>query len=246
MSEQPQSVPSSNFFKTHLGWIVTGFLTLLFWMQTCNFQEQIKKGKEQITQLELDKQTLTDKVNSQGKTIKSQDVIITDNTTSLNNLTDSIFRLKRKNAEVIAYFRTKTNTSLVEVEVPYLDTTGARHWIDSVLALAPTPINPDSVLLVPQRAFLENEHLKLLATVRKQGLTIDSLDLPDNLQLRFLETKGGLFRSKKIEVQFFHSNPYVHTVSANSVFYKPKKVPFLKRIILPVAIGVGAGLLIAK
>lgn len=242
MSEQP----SSNFFKTHLGWIVTGFLTLLFWMQTCKFQDQIKEGKKQISQLQLDKQTLTDKINSQGKTIKSQDVIITDNTASLNNLTDSIFHLKRRNQEVIAYFKAKTNTSLVEIPVPYMDTTGAKHWIDSVLALAPTPIDPNTIIKVPQRAFLETSQLRLLATVKKEGLSIDSLDLPDDLQLRFLETKGSLFKSKKIEVQFFHSNPYIHTLSANSVFYKPKKVPFLKRIVLPVAIGVGAGLLIAK
>lgn len=249
MSEQTTpTIPSSNFFKRHLGWIITGLLTLLFWMQTCNLKHQIREGKEQITQLELDKQELTSRVNKQGKTIFQQDAIITDNTTALNKLTDSIFNLKRKNAETVAYFKNRTATILPPIHIPYLDTLAMKAFEDSMTKLYPelAHLIQDSVIKVPQKTEVTNPHYNIIATARKKGITIDSLFIPDQLDLRFLETKGNLFRSPKVEVQFKHTNPYVHTTSANSAFYRPKRASFLKRVLLPVAVGVGAGILISK
>ncbi len=248
MSETTSNIPSSNFFKKHLGWIVTAFLTLLFWMQTCNLKEQIREGKEQITQLELDNQGLTTTINKQGKTILSQKTIMTDNTTALNKLTDTIFGLKRKNAETVAYFKNKTVTVLPPIEIAYLDTVRMKRFEDSISKHYPELASfiRDSVITVPRQSAVDNQHFSILATARKNGISIDSLSIPDQLDLRFLETKGKLFRKPKVEVQFVHTNPYVHTLSANSAFYSPKRASFFKRVVLPVAIGVGAGILISK
>jgi hypothetical protein len=248
MSEQVSNVASSNFFKKHLGWVITGFLTLLFWMQTCNLQNKIDQGKKEISQLQLDKQTLDQKVNEQGRVISTQKSILTDNTESLNRLTDTIFDLKakdKKNLETIAYFKNVTQISVAAVDVPYLDTEAMQRFQDSLIAKYPEVKNYiDSSIRVPTTAGIGTPHFSLQATVKKDGITIDQLTIPDTLQLRFVETKAKLFKRSEVGVQFFHSNPYVKTIQANSAFYKPKRASFFKRVILPVAIGVGAGLLI--
>lgn len=247
MNEVKQEGALRGFFRKHLGWVVTGFLTLLFWMQTCNYKQQIREGKQEISKLQLDKQVLTDKVNTQGKTIHTQSAILVDNTSALNKLTDSIFKLKKKdqkNTETIAYFKEHTNTSVSEVPVPFLDTAGMKHWEDSVLLA--NKLDTSKFIRVPKTAVLQTKDLDFMATVNKNDLKIDHLSIPDDLNLRFVQHKGKLFKPSSIEVQFTHSNKYIQSLSANSVFYRPKKPSFLKRIVLPVAVGVGAGLLIAK
>lgn len=233
-------------------WLVTAFLVCLVWLQTCRLNRKIEQGEKVITQLQLDKQTLTETTNKQGKTIKLQDAILVNNTTALNRLTDTIFDLKKKdakNTETIAYYKGVTRTEIVKVNVPYKDTTGMKEFSDSLLAITPQEVKDyirDSTIQVPRVAELTNPNFSLAATVKKQELTIDALVIPDTLQLRFVEHKGGLFKPNTVEVQYFHSNPYVLSVSANSAYYKPKKKSFFQRVILPIGIGVGAGILISK
>lgn len=246
------TVPSSNFFKKHLGWIVTGFLTIIFWMQTCNLKKEIEEGQAQITQLELNSQTLQQKINKQGETIQVQEAIITTSHKALDNLTDTIFDLRNKdnrNRETIAYYKGITRTQIKGLEVPYLDTVAMKKFSDSILALIPKDVQEfmrDSMIQVPRTSHLSTPHLDLTATAKKQGITIDNLSLPDTLQLRFVERKGNLFRSPSVEVQYFHTNPYIINVASNSAVYKPKRKSFFVRVVLPVGIGLAGGLLISR
>jgi len=230
-----------------LGWVVAGILVVLLWGQMCNTH----KGKNTITQLELDKQKLDSVINEQGQQIFTQNSIITDNTQSLNELTDSIFDLKKKdqkNLETIAYFKNVTKVSISKVDVPYLDTAAMLAFEDSITKLCPvlSQYVRDSAITVPVSAQISNPNFNLGLTVKKQGVTVDELVIPDTLQLRFVEHKRGLFKPNTVEAQFFHSNPLIQNLSANSVYYKPKKKSFLQRVVLPVAVGLGAGLLLAK
>lgn len=233
-------------------WLVTGFLTLLLWLQTCRLNNKIEEKDKQITQTELEKQELHTTINRKDKTIQLQNAIIVDNTQALDNLTDTIFDLKKKDAknrETIAYYKGVTNTELKKVLIPYLDTLAMKKFSDSLLALVPPDISAyirDSMITVPASSRLKTPHFDIAATAKKEGIVIDSLSIPDTLQLRFVQHKRGWFRSDQIEVQYFHSNPYVQSLSANSAFYKPKKKSFFQRVILPVAVGVGAGILISK
>lgn len=248
MSEQLLDGGLKGFFKKHLGWVITGFLTLIFWMQTCNLQKQIREGKDQITALEIEGQELKTTISKQGRTIYAQNAIITSSTQSLNSLTDSIFDLKKKdakNTETIAYFKNITKTSITKIDVPYLDTLKLKEFEDSLIARYPG-INTDSLIQVPVSASLSSPYFQIGATIQKQGLRVDFLSIPDTLQLRFVEHKGGLFKRGSIEAQYFHSNPLVQNLSSNSVFYKPKKQSFIKRFLIPVAVGVGAGILISR
>jgi len=239
-----------NKYSKHWPWVVTVFLTAVFWLHTCNLNQQISKGKEQITQLSLDKQELKTLTSKQGQTIFKQESIIADNTKSLNSLTDTIFDLRKKDArslETIAYYKEVTRTGITKVTIPYLDSVAMRHFTDSVSENCAELAQyiSDSTIQVPRDAVLNTPNFSLDATVQRQGLLINSLVIPDTLQLRFVEHKKFL-KVNTVEVQYFHSNPLVQSKSANSVFYKPKKASFFKRVLLPVAVGVGVGLIIAK
>lgn len=235
----------------HWPWAVTLFLTCLLWMHTCNLKKIIREKENTITQIDLDRQQIRELSNRQGKQILAQDVLITNSKSALNRLTDTIFNLRAKDArnlETIAYYKGVTRTDIREVRVPYLDSGLAHKYRDS-LNVSKTELLAyitDSTTRVPRVALVNDRHFQLGLTVQRDEVNIDSLKIPDTLQLRFVEKGGNWFKSPKIEVQYFHSNPYVQTLSSNSAFYQPKKKSFWTTVVLPVAIGVGAGLLISK
>lgn len=239
----------SNFIRTHLGWIVTGFLTLLFWIQTCNLQRQIREGHSQITQLQLDKQTQDSLLNNQGQVIRTQDAIIVDNTRSLSNLTDTIFDLKRKdarNTQTIAYFKEIAHAKISQVLIPYLDSVGMHKWADSLSTECASILQfiQDSTIQVPRTATLNSPNYSIDLTARKEGININALVIPDTLQLRFVEHKSRLFKRGSTEVQYFHTNPTIQSLGSNSVIYKPKPKPrwLEKAIIVGVGIFIGSKL----
>jgi hypothetical protein len=210
---------------------------------------QSKRYKDIVSDLSkerLEKQKLEKIVNEQGDTIYTQNVIITDNQKALRELTDSIFNLKKKHdkkvADVIAYYKGVTETVIKEVAVPYVDTAVMKQWEDSVRAECQEVIDfyEHNSIPVPRLAYDSTEHYKILATVQLDSLVINSLVIPDTLQLRFVEKKNGFLKKKSIEVQFFHSNPLIKTTQSNSVIYTPPK----KKNVLGKALLIGVGIFI--
>jgi hypothetical protein len=240
---------SEGKLSKHWPWVITVFLTAVFWLHTCNLNREIAKGKEQISQLDLSNQELKTITSKQGQTIFRQESIISDNTKSLNKLTDTIFDLRKKdskNLETIAYYKEVTRTTL-RVDVPYLDSVAMQKFSDSVSQNCAEVIQyiHDSTVKVPANIRTINPFFSLDATVKREGLSINALVIPDTLQLRFVEHKKFM-KPNTVEVQYKHSNPLVQSQSANSAFYKPKKKSFFQRVILPVSVGLGVGLIIAK
>lgn len=241
----------TSFFRKHLAWVITLFLTGVFVLQMVNLNRKLKEKDNTITQIELDKQTLRETTNRQGRQIQEQDVILTNSRKALSRLTDTIFDLRRRdsrNLETIAYFKGVTKASIKNIQIPYLDTVFMERFKDSVLHTREGLLAyiEDSTIQVPNVAKVDSVHFQLALSLAKKGVTLDSLSIPNTLELRFVESGGNLFRSPRIEVQYFNSNPYIKNISSNSVFYQPKKKSFFTRIILPVAVGVGAGILISK
>lgn len=198
----------------------------------------------------LSNQKLDSMLNRKGQTIIKQESIIVDNKKLLDKLTDSIFDLKEKdkrNRQTIAYYKGVNTTSIKKVEVPYLDSIGMKKFSDSVELLCEEVINylQDSTVLVGSKAYVATPYYEISQTINKSSITIDSLKIKDTLQLRFVE-RSRFLKSPTIEVQFFHTNPYISTSESNSVIYKPKKKSFFKRVVVPVAVGVAAGILISK
>lgn len=231
--------------------ICTGVLAILLLLNTCRLNRKIDKQSSQITEQQLSNQKLDSIVNKQKQVIYQQDVIITDNQSAIAALTDTIFNLKEKDAKnmkTIAYYQGRNVVTLTGVKVPYLDSAYMKYFEDSIQQHCATVIDyiRDSTVKVGMVAADSTSTYKIQQTVLKDGIRIDNLTIPDTLNLRFVQHKGGLFRKAKIEVQYFHSNPLVKTTGSNSVMYIPRKKSFFTRVILPVAVGIGTGLLIAK
>ncbi len=231
--------------------IITSILAVLLLLNTCRLNRKIDKQEGQITAEQLKNQTLDSVINTKNKVIYRQDAIIVANNESLSQMTDTIFNLKAKDAknlETIAYYQGRNIVTINGVNVPYLDSAYMKYFSDSVQLACKDVIDymRDSTVQVGMVAADSTPYYAIQQTVEKKGITINSLTIPDTLNLRFVQHKGGLFKKSKIEVQYFHTNPLVKTTGSNSVFYQPKKKSFFQRVILPVAVGVGAGLLIAK
>lgn len=203
------------------------------------------KGKV-ITQLQLDNQRLDSIKNENGKTIQLQDAIITSNQESLSALTDSIFNLKSKHEkqikQVIAYYKGVTVTNIDSVLIPYVDSAQLAHK-DSLIqgCREVMKVLLDSFIFVPRRVEAKTPQYRFAGTVLKEGFRIDSLQIPDTLQLRFVEKKSFLKRPS-YQVQFFHSNPLITNTQANSIIYKPPKKPR----VLEKALLIGAGIFLGS
>jgi hypothetical protein len=237
-------------------WItaVVAILALLLLLNTFRLNKKVGEQETVITQQQLDNQTTKEIVNKQGKTITSQKVIITQSQESINLLTDSIFDLKAKDAKntnTIAYYKAHIKVRVDTVKVPYTvnpDLADRLELSDSLIQACKDVIEQMDAQSVPTGTVAEivNDSLSLKATINKNELVINELTIPDTLQLRFVEHKGKLFKRGSVEVQFFHTNPLFKTEKASSAYFQPKKKSFLQRVLLPIGIGIGAGLLIAK
>ena len=231
--------------------ILMGIAIIILLWRGCSISKQFGNQQSTIDSLQLANQRLDSLTNKQGQTIYTQQSIIADNKEALSKLTDTIFDLKRKdekNISTLAYFKTHTKTVISNVEVPYVDSVANLKWKDSVFARCADVIALyDSLTIpVPANALSATPYFRINMTVKKEGVVINDLTIPDTMQLRFVEHKHGLFKPKTVEVQFFHSNPLIYTEQANSAFYTPKKKSFFKRAIIPALIGLGVGLIVTS
>jgi len=234
--------------------ICLAILAVLLLLNTFRLNKKVGEQETLITQEKLDNQTTKEIVNKQGQTITRQKVIITQSQESINQLTDSVFNLKQKDAKntnTIAYYKAHIKVKIDTLLVPFEKQSSVAdrlHFSDSIMKECADVIAAiDAVSVVDGTvAEIVNDTLSLKATIHKDNLEINELTIPDTLQLRFVEHKGKLFKRGYIETQFFHTNPLFKTEKANSVFYQPKRKTFFQRVLFPVAVGLGAGLLIAK
>ena len=207
---------------------VLAFIVLFLFKTDYDKKEKALHGA--ITSLQLDNQSLREIKSKDDKVILAQDAIITSSQDAIHSLTDTIFNLKSKHQKeiksIISYYKGVTVTNIDSVEVPYKDTIAMKQFEDSIVRQCIRVIQymRDSMITVPRRVEEETKDFRFAGTVKKDLFTIDSLSIPDTLQLRFVE-KGGFLKKKKAEVQFFHSNPLITTTQSNSVVYKPPKKP---------------------
>lgn len=231
--------------------LALAIIAILLLLNTFRLKRQVDDQGEIITTQQLENQNIKTTINEQGQTISKQKVIITSSQEALNKLTDTIFDLKKKdakNTQTLAYFKTRFKIRVDSVEVPYIDIAERQQFADSLEEVCHEVIDAIEAtsIQVPAIARISNDTLTMQATIGKESLSIDEIIIPDELNVRFVEHKGKLFKKKTVEVQFFHTNPLFKTEQAQSVMYQPKKKSFLQRVLLPVAGGLVAGILIAK
>lgn len=237
--------------------IMAVLLICVSMLYTCN-NMKISDKDDQITQLRLDNQKSDSTINDYGEIIHTQDVIITDKQSELEELTDTIFNLKKseqkKIANVISYYKGITKTIIKNVDVPFVDTIATKKWEDSVAKQCREVIDyyEKNAIEVPKQASDSTADYKVDLTVKKGGVTIDSLIIPDRQEIRFVTLKGGLFKKdlegkrhfwlkRQVQVQVLHTNKLIHVTGQNSAIYIPaKKGRWLEKAIL-IAAGIYLG-----
>ena len=224
-------------------------LIIIFGVDSCKNQDyEGQVGK--IDSLTLANQRLDSTVSKLGDKVFTQESLVVDQQSLINDLTDSIFGLKKadkKNRDVIAYYQGRTNTGVAGIEIPYLDTISMKRFSDSVEARCSEVLAymRDSTIQVPKEARDSTQHYDISLIAKKTTITATKVSFPDTLDLAFTE-KRFLLKKPEIQIQFKHSNPYVKTLGANSVTYRPKSKPRLLERAVLIGLGIVAGIYITK
>lgn len=234
--------------------IIVGLVIALFMVGNCRNSEFLsQKAKLDSTTLAL--QNMVIEKNKLGDEVVRQNVIITDNQEDIKELALDNMNLKKSLAnsvkKVKAYAKIQTNTSVVNVDVPYEE-----EETDFYLP----PIQYDScdsnVIRVPKVAVLDTTDLYFKGTVTKDKFRIDSLSLPDTQNIVFATTGGWfkkdingkrrIYKKPKLEVIVTHTNDYIKTTGLSSSFYDPPPKPrWLERILIAAG-AVAATILLSK
>jgi hypothetical protein len=224
--------------------LIIGLLTL----------DQCRRGEFRSQQSKLDSttlalQTMVIEKNKLGDEVVRQNVIITDNQENIKNLALDNMNLKKSLANSIkkvkAYSKVQTNTSVVDIDIPYEED------------IIPIQDSCDSnVIRVPKVAILDTTDLYFRGTVTKDKFKIDSLSLPNIQNIAFVETGGWfrkdingklkIYKKPKLEIIITNTNNYVKTTGLSSAFYQPPpKARWLERVLIAAG-AVAATILLLK
>lgn len=223
-------------------WIMAGLVILLLMIGAKGIIDN-RSAKDQITQLQLDKQELTITVNQKGQIITQQDVIITDDQTALKSLSDSFFALKKaddkKIKNVIAFYKGITKTKIDTVALAYVDTLATHKFEDSVAKQCAQVIDyyERNYVSVPRTAEDSTADFNVKVDIRRDSARF-SIQIPDSQYIRFATLKGGLFKKdifgkrhfilkKQIVAQVLHTNKKIEILGQNSALYVPPPKPQL-------------------
>ena len=238
--------------------IIIGALAIAFilgFITTCN------KDKE-IASLKFENGRLDSMRNAANQLVVTQRVELLKTKAEQEQLkaySDSVFNLtkkqERKIKDVIAFYQAKTNIKIVDKLVPYLDTVKQKEWEDSVKLACQNVIDyyEANTIGVPDSAKVEDTTIYASLIVKKDGVEIDSLSIPDVQSLRFVTLKGGflkkdqegkrhLFLKKSLQVQVMHTSSYLEHISSQTYLYQEKK----KAKLLPKLMLIGAGIIIGR
>ena len=225
--------------------LITIVIGLCLFVRLGCLSYKIDKLETTNSLLQVEKQEFKKVVNTQGDTILKQKAVIVKDKEQLKTFTDSIFKLKQEIKNVITYYREITTITWDTVYIPYVDT----QYIPNPLLQTGDTITKElkayinNSIQVPNSFYKDSLLFTIKGQVTKEGVRIDSLNIPDTFNLRIVETKGKLFKPSFVEFQSFHSNKLVKVTGANSILYKlPRKTFWQVVLDKLIWIGVGIGL----
>jgi hypothetical protein len=215
-------------------WIIV-VLVILFGISVfvgCEKEKDYKK-------LEIQLEEATRIKDSLGKVIYVKDAEIVENQESMQDLRARLFeteeKYNKKVKEVKALIAQKTKVELVDVLVPYKDTTGMKKWEDSVKNKCANVIKfyEDSSVLVGTNAEDSTKDYNISLTILKEGIKIDSIKFIDSQYVSLTEFRGGFFKRntkgklkfyepRRVKVEIKHTNPYFTNAGVNAFFYEEK------------------------
>ena len=227
--------------------VISIIVFLFFFLRICCKNAEIASLETSLSLSELNNQKYEKIVNTLEDTILKQRAIIIKDKEQLKTFTDSIFNLKQKVKAVTAFYKETTKTVWDTVYIPYdsTPTIPQVQYGDTITKEIKNYI--DSSIKVPNKFSKDSSLFSIKGEVTKQGVRIDSLNIPDTFNLRIVETKGKLFKPSFVEFQSFHTNKLVQVTGVNSIMYKlPKKTFWQVVLDKLIWVGVGIGLTTIK
>jgi hypothetical protein len=155
-----------------------------------------------------------------------------------------LLELEKSMKEVQSQVKQKSTTTIIEKQVPfipdgYADTTGVVKNENGEV------IRRDSVA-VPSRFKLNEKWFNVDGYVKKDGLIIDSLSIPNKTIVTIGYKKAGFLNlSKDAVVQVKNENPYVNVTGLDNIVIKKKKKVWQNPLV-QIGVGVVLGYYITK
>ncbi len=212
------------------------------------YNSKLDKRDSQISLLTVDNQNYIKVTDELGKEVVKQKAVVVKEREQVKEYSDKYFALKEKPKSVDVFYQEVTKTDWDTAFIPYHDTLYVK--IDPIVGDTITQELKnyiDSSVRIPNSFEKDSSLFAIKGRVLKNGVSIDSLSLPDTFNLRVVETKGKLFKPSFVEFQSFHTNPLVNVTGTQSVIYKVPKKTFWQVVLdklIWVGIGVGATTLI--
>lgn len=204
---------------------------LFFLREGCQ-NAKIAKLETENSLLQVKNQEYRKEINTLGDSIVKQIVTIVENEKQLRTFTDSIFKLKKKVKAVEFFYKENTRLKWDTVFIPYKDVPDDMPVYDPFnVDTAKIRLYVENSISVPRKFDTTSTYFSLSGTVLKNGVIIDSPNIPDTFSLRVVDTKGGLLKKSIKEVQSFHTNPLIQSFGVQSIKIEEPKKPFIKTLI---------------
>jgi hypothetical protein len=155
-----------------------------------------------------------------------------------------LLELEKSMKEVQSQVKQKSTTTIIEKQVPfipdgYVDTIGIVRGDNGEV------VRRDSIA-VPTRFKLNEKWFNVDGLVKKDGLVIDSLTIPNKTIVTVGYKKAGFLNlSKDAVVQVKNENPYVNVTGLDNVVIKKKK-KIWENPLVHIGVGVVLGYYITK
>lgn len=222
-------------------------LMLLVKVQSCNQHKQLIN---QISQYELKEKEF------KTQRLKDSSTIVTQEQTNLT--LKEAYRLgliekDKQMAKIQSQIQEQSQIAVRGKDVPYIpkgyvDTTG-KHLVDTsgwVHDVTGHVVRTDSVS-VPMAFGLSEKWFKVKGTVKKEGLTIDTLIMPNKMIATIgIKKTGFLNLGRTPVVTVKNTNPYIEVSGLNNVVVKKKKGILKSPFFWGTVVGLVGGIFITK
>ena len=205
--------------------------------RSCQQQKDYNRIQNQLGEYQIKEKAFEKKRLDDSATIATQTQTFL---TQAEALKMGLLELQDGMKKVQAQVRQKAEVVVKDKPIPfipngYADTTG---WVRDESG---NVIRKDS-LAVPQRFGLKEKWFNVEGVVKKSGLVIDSLTIPNKTTVTIGKKKSGFLNlSRESVVQVKNDNPYVNVTGLDNVVIKNKR-PFWKSPIFTLLLGTGIGI----
>jgi hypothetical protein len=215
-------------------------IIVLLW-RSCESERDRSKLVSQLGEYKLKEKVFEVQRLKDSSTLATQTQTIM---TQKDAISMGLLELEKSMKEVQSQVKQKSTTTIIEKQVPfipdgYADTTGVVKNENGEV------IRRDSVA-VPSRFKLNEKWFNVDGYVKKDGLIIDSLSIPNKTIVTIGYKKAGFLNlSKDAVVQVKNENPYVNVTGLDNIVIKKKK-KIWQNPLVHIGVGVVLGYYITK